>query len=169
MSAPGVLKLCDCPLLVACSVSYNPFQHFWQDLGNPKYTFDNYLQMVLAIFCSVESLHIHMFSSLICCFLLVTRCNKTGWNFIVDSSQMGYTDRALYSQVTLSCVDFNNSCSPFPLAERVRKLPRGDGLLREDRQGDWQPCRSSECCHGGGTRVEGETQPQFFNYCCQQR
>lgn len=45
-----------------------------------------------------------------------------------------------------------------PLAERVRKLPCGNGLLREDRQGDRQPCGSSECCHGGGTCVEGETQ-----------
>lgn len=45
-----------------------------------------------------------------------------------------------------------------PLAECIGKLPCGHGFLREDRQGDWQPCRSSERCHGGGTCMEGETQ-----------
>lgn len=43
------------------------------------------------------------------------------------------------------------------LAECFREFPCGNGFLREDRQGDWQPCGSSECCHGGRTRVEGET------------
>lgn len=51
-----------------------------------------------------------------------------------------------------------------PLAERVGKLPCGNGLLREDRQGDWQPSGSSERRHGRGTCMEGEKQPQFFNY-----
>lgn len=49
-----------------------------------------------------------------------------------------------------------------PLAECVREFPRGNGFLREDRQGDWQPCGSSECCHGGGTRMEGETAPCYL-------
>lgn len=56
--------------------------------------------------------------------------------------------------------------NPHPIAERVRKFPCGDGLLREDRQGDRQPCGSSECCHGGGTCMEGETQLQFLSSFC---
>ena len=59
-------------------------------------------------------------------------------------------------------------CFCCPLAECVGELPSGHGLLREDRQGDRQPCGGPECCHGGGARVEGETQPQVLSQLCQQ-
>lgn len=36
----------------------------------------------------------------------------------------------------LTGVDFYNSIFSLPVAERVRELPRGNGLLREDRQSD---------------------------------
>lgn len=50
-----------------------------------------------------------------------------------------------------------------PLEERFREFPGGDGFLRENRPSDRQPRGSAERCHGGGTRVEGETR-----FCQQQ-
>lgn len=51
-----------------------------------------------------------------------------------------------------------------PLEERFRKLPCGNGFLREDRQGNRQSSGSPECGNGRGASLEGEAQMWLFHF-----
>ena len=66
-----------------------------------------------------------------------------------------FTTKTLPSQIT-TVMQCDEPALCRPLAERIRKLPGGHGLLWAYRPCDREPSGGPECCAGGGTCLEGE-------------